>query len=187
MSKPLGNCTLHVSTLNARASRGVLRVGQRAFPCALGRSGMRATKREGDGASPLGRHRLGDVLYRADRVPRPRTGLRVKTLRRIDGWCDGALDRNYNRPVRLPYSASHEELWRADRLYDIVVVVDYNVRCRSRNLGSAIFMHVADPNFGPTAGCVALKLAHLQQVLALLPRRAELAIGRRNRASLRSR
>ena len=148
---------------------------------------MRATKREGDGASPIGRHALLDVFYRADQVPRPRTGLPVRPLRRSDGWCDGALDRNYNRPVRLPYSASHEELWRSDRLYDIVVVVDYNVRRRSRNFGSAIFMHVTDPAYGPTAGCVALERGHLQQVLAMLPRRATLAIGRQDRISSRSR
>lgn len=185
MSKRLSKRCLHVSNLNARASRGVLRVGRMTFPCAIGRTGMRAIKREGDGASPLGRYELGDVLYRPDRVPRPRTRLPVKVLRRSDGWCDGALDRNYNRPVRLPYGASHEELWRADRLYDIVVVVDYNVRRRRRNLGSAIFMHVADPAYGPTAGCVALELAHLQRVLALLPRRAMIAIGRSHRVSSR--
>lgn len=149
---------------------------------------MCAVKREGDGASPLGRHRLGNVFYRADRVRRPRTGLLpIKRLKRDDGWCDGAGDRNYNRPVRLPYPASHEELWRADRLYDIVVVVDYNVRRRARNFGSAIFMHVADPAYGPTAGCVALKREHLEQVLAMLPRRAMLGIGRRESVSSRSR
>lgn len=187
MSKRRANRLLHVTTLNARSTRGLLRVGGRTFPCAIGRSGMRAVKREGDGASPLGQHRLCDVLYRADRVRRPRTGLPIKILKRDDGWCDGAVDRNYNRAVRLPYPASHEELWRADRLYDIVVVVDYNVRRRARNFGSAIFMHVADPGYGPTAGCVALKREHLEQVLALLPRRAALGIGRRETVSSRSR
>ena len=187
MSKRSAKRTLQVLSANPRATRGVLRIGGRSFPCAIGRSGVKASKREGDGASPLGRHALLDVLYRADRVPRPRTGLAVRPLRRADGWCDGAGDRNYNRAVRLPYPASHEELWRADRLYDIVVVVDYNVRRRARNLGSAIFMHIADPAYGPTAGCVALKLAHLQQVLAMLPRRASLAIGRRDRLSSRPR
>lgn len=187
MSKRSAKRTLQVFCANPRSTRGVLQVGQRSFPCAIGRSGIRASKREGDGASPIGRHALLDVLYRADQVPRPRTGLRVRPLRRSDGWCDGALDRNYNRPVRLPYAASHEELWRSDRLYDIVVVVDYNVKRRSRNLGSAIFMHVADPDYGPTAGCVALKLGHLQQVLAMLPRNASIAIGRHDRISSRSR
>ncbi len=187
MSKRSAKRTLQVLTSNPRATRGVVRIGERSFPCAIGRTGTRASKREGDGASPLGRHALLNVLYRADQVPRPRTGLPVKPLRQSDGWCDGTLDRNYNRPVRLPYEASHEELWRADRLYDIVVVVDYNVRRRSRNLGSAIFMHVADPDYGPTAGCVALKLTHLQQVLAMLPRTATLAIGWHGKVSSRSR
>lgn len=138
---------------------------------------MRAKKREGDGASPLGRFPLLQVFYRPDRVPRPRTGLPVKPIRRHYGWCDASSDRNYNRPVPMPYPASAEELWRADHLYDIVVVVDWNVRRRGRGYGSAIFMHVAEKDYGPTAGCVALKLPELQRVLAALPRRARLAIG----------
>lgn len=139
---------------------------------------MRAMKREGDGASPLGRFPLLSVLYRPDRVPRPRTGLPVRPIRRHDGWCDVTSDRNYNRPVPMPYPSSAEELWREDRLYDIIVVVDWNVRRRGRGYGSAIFMHVADPDYAPTAGCVALKLPELQRVLAVLRRGSRLAVGR---------
>lgn len=138
---------------------------------------MRAMKREGDGASPIGRFPLLCVYYRPDRVPRPKTGLPVKPIRRRDGWCDASSDRNYNRPVTMPYPASAEELWREDRLYDIVVVVDWNVRRRGRGYGSAIFMHVAEKGYGPTAGCVALKLPELQRVLARMGRGVRVAIG----------
>jgi L,D-peptidoglycan transpeptidase YkuD (ErfK/YbiS/YcfS/YnhG family) len=161
---------IRVSCLRPSFHVGHLRLGSLTFRCAIGPAGIRARKREGDGASPHGRHGLLRVLYRPDRVPRPRTGLPVKAIRRTDGWCDAPGDRNYNRPVRMPYPASAEELWRADGLYDIVVVVDYNVRQRRRGYGSAIFMHVADPAYGPTAGCVALRREHLTRLLAILPR-----------------
>jgi L,D-peptidoglycan transpeptidase YkuD (ErfK/YbiS/YcfS/YnhG family) len=137
---------------------------------------MQALKREGDGASPRGYFPLLSVLYRPDRVARPRTALPLKPIRRTDGWCDAPADRNYNRPVRMPYPASAEELWRADGLYDIVVVIDYNVRRRGRNHGSAIFMHVAGPRYGPTEGCVALERGDLVRLLAALPRNVRLAI-----------
>lgn len=178
MSKRRYPQSMRVWSLRPSQHLGQLRLGALTFRCSIGRTGLRALKREGDGASPLGRHGLLSVLYRPDRVPRPRTGLPVRIIRETDGWCDAGGDRNYNRPVRMPYPASAEELWRADGLYDIVVVVDYNVRRRGRGHGSAIFMHVAEAGYGPTAGCVALRRDHLTRLLAALTRRSILAIGR---------
>jgi L,D-peptidoglycan transpeptidase YkuD (ErfK/YbiS/YcfS/YnhG family) len=154
--------------LSPGATRGVVKLGSLAFPCALGRTGRRAVKREGDGATPLGRWRLLQVLYRADHMRRPATGLPVRQIRPDDGWCDAPGDRNYNRPVRHPYPASAERLWRTDGLYDLVVVLSHNARPRARGAGSAIFMHVAAPGYGPTAGCIALKRGHLQRLLERL-------------------
>lgn len=153
--------------------------GGLAMPCALGRSGCRARKREGDGATPIGRWRLLQVLYRPDRVQRPRTRLPVRAIRPRDGWCDAPADRNYNRAVRLPYPASAERLWREDNLYDVVVVLAYNIHPRTLRRGSAIFMHVARPGLAPTEGCVALPRAQLLGVLAGLQRGAELRVLRR--------
>ncbi len=107
------------------------------------------------------------VLYRADRVARPRTLLPVSPIGPNDGWCDDPRDRNYNRPVRLPYPAGHEQMWRKDHLYDLVVVLGYNDGPRSRGRGSAIFMHLAAPDFAPTAGCIALREADLRSLLAI--------------------
>jgi L,D-peptidoglycan transpeptidase YkuD (ErfK/YbiS/YcfS/YnhG family) len=157
-----------VAGLAPRATRGVVKLGGLAFPCALGRSGRRALKREGDGATPMGRWRLLQVLYRADHVRRPATDLPVRQIAPRDGWCDAPADRNYNRPVRHPYPASAERLWRPDGLYDIVVVLSHNVRPRVRGGGSAIFMHVAQPGYSPTEGCVALRRAHLLRLLERL-------------------
>ena len=133
---------LVVRGLSRQRTCGTIEFGGLRFACALGRSGRSARKREGDGATPLGRFAILAVLYRPDRR-RPQTGLPVRRIGPADGWCDAPSDRNYNRAVRLPYPASHERLWRNDRLYDIVLVLDHNTRPRVRGAGSAIFMHVA--------------------------------------------
>jgi len=165
-----------VSALSLGAVRGTLKLAGLQFPCALGRAGRRARKREGDGATPIGQWRVREVLYRPDRVGRPRTALPVRAIRRHDGWCDAPDDRNYNRPVRLPYPASAERLWRRDELYDVVVVLAYNDHPRARGRGSAIFMHVAGPDYAPTQGCVALARAHLLRLLERLGSRAAIGV-----------
>lgn len=146
-------------------SDGTLTYPGGAFRCALGRSGIRADKREGDGATPVGAFALRRVLYRPDRVAPPETALPVTAIQPADGWCDDAADAAYNRPVTLPHPASHEEMWRADGLYDVVVVIGHNDDPIVPGMGSAVFMHVAKPDYEPTAGCVALALPDL---LALL-------------------
>ena len=110
------------------------------------------------------------VLYRPDRLRCPETALPTLPIGPSDGWCDAAGDRNYNRRVTLPYPASHEELFRADGLYDICVVLGYNDDPRRQGGGSAIFMHVAAEGFSPTAGCVALRRWDLLKLLRMSPR-----------------
>ena len=173
----IGNPHIGVRTINGRSTRGVLRVGPLQFPCALGRSGLSVLKREGDGATPRGRFSVRRAFYRADRIARPRTGVELRGLRRADGWCDALGDRNYNRIVRLPYSASSERLWREDGLYDLILVLSHNDIPRVQGRGSAIFMHVARAGLLPTEGCVALKREHLVRVLQHLNRRTSVEIG----------
>lgn len=133
----------------------------RAVPCVLGRGGLSADKREGDGATPVGRFPLREAFYRADRLERPETGLPLRVLTEADGWCDDPADSAYNRFVELPYPARHERLWREDGLYDLVIVVGYNDDPPVAGLGSAIFIHTAAPDLAPTEGCVALARADL--------------------------
>jgi L,D-peptidoglycan transpeptidase YkuD (ErfK/YbiS/YcfS/YnhG family) len=135
-------------------------------------------KREGDGATPLGVFSLSTVVYRADRMRRPRTGLAARAIDRRDGWCDDPADRNYNRPVRHPYAASAEAMWRHDHLYDAVIILDYNTRPRVRGRGSAIFVHVAPTGNAPTAGCIALSRHDLLLLIERLDTRAVFRIGR---------
>jgi L,D-peptidoglycan transpeptidase YkuD (ErfK/YbiS/YcfS/YnhG family) len=134
--------------------------------CAIGRGGIRAGKREGDGATPIGVFPLREVLYRPDRQALPSTALPVRALSKLDGWCDDPADAKYNRLVPLPYPAHHEELWRRDRLYDVLAVIGFNDDPIVPGRGSAIFLHMASANWGVTDGCVALEPGALIQLLS---------------------
>jgi L,D-peptidoglycan transpeptidase YkuD (ErfK/YbiS/YcfS/YnhG family) len=148
-------------------SRDLLVAGALTVPCALGRGGVTRHKREGDGATPAGRLRLISCHYRPDRVSRPGTRLPTMPIRPLDGWCDDPGDRSYNRPVPLPYPAGHEVLWRQDRLYDVLVVLDWNLLHPRPGAGSAIFFHLAAPGMTPTAGCIAVTLPAMRKILHL--------------------
>lgn len=160
---------IHVSG-RAGAHEGTLRVGGDVFRCALGRTGIVAAKREGDGATPAGRFALRELLFRPDRLAPPPTLLTCKAIAPNDGWCDAASDPAYNRPVKLPYAASAETLWRGDHLYDLVVPLGYNDDPVLPGAGSAIFFHLAKEEegggLGATEGCVALRLPDMLSVLA---------------------
>ena len=138
---------------------GWLLCGTDRVRCALGRSGIRATKREGDGATPAGKFPLRRVYYRPDRLPSPKTGLPTEPLRQADGWCDAPEDPAYNSLVQLPHRSSAEALWRGDHLYDVIVVIGFNDDPPEPGRGSAIFLHLASATYSPTAGCVAVTRA----------------------------
>lgn len=148
-----------------------------AAPVALGRGGIRADKREGDGATPAGRWHPVALRYRADHGPRPRTPLPLARIRPDDLWCDASGEALYNRPAKRPFRPSHEEMWRADGLYDLVVVLDHNQRPRRAKRGSAVFLHLARPGFEPTAGCIAFRRADLVRLLARLRTDTVLEVG----------
>ena len=141
----------------------------RQVRCALGPSGVTdpQDKHEGDGATPLGILPIRRALYRPDRGPPPLTALPVAAIAPDDGWCDAPDDPAYNRPVKLPYPASAERMWRDDGLYDLVVVLGHNDDPPEAGRGSAIFLHLAKPDYAPTQGCVALARPDLEAVLGL--------------------
>jgi len=145
---------------------GRLVLGGLVFRAALGRGGVRADKREGDGATPVGLMPLRRVLYRADRVQSPECGVAREPVAPNDGWCDDVDERDYNRLIRLPHDGHYEELWRQDALYDVIGVLGWNDAPVVRGRGSAIFLHVARPDYAPTDGCIALGLGDLQRVLS---------------------
>jgi L,D-peptidoglycan transpeptidase YkuD (ErfK/YbiS/YcfS/YnhG family) len=149
-------------------ARGWLLAGPLAIPVAIGRSGIKANKFEGDGGTPRGRFRLVRLWWRADRLPRPSTLLPTRRIRLGDGWCEDPNDRHYNKPIHMPQKKEGDRLTRSDRLYDFIIELDHNTRPRIARRGSAVFIHVARDNFGPTAGCVALAHGTLRKLLAHL-------------------
>jgi L,D-peptidoglycan transpeptidase YkuD (ErfK/YbiS/YcfS/YnhG family) len=166
-----------VTALEADPRRGTLVAGDLSVPCALGRSGILNDKHEGDGGTPAGRFRLVEVFYRPDRGEAPETALPIEPIKPDSGWCDDPADPNYNRFVRLPYGASHEELWLDSHVYDVLVVLDYNFAKPVPGLGSAIFLHIAAPSFTPTAGCVAISKEAMGQILPQLDPQTVIVIG----------
>ncbi len=158
--------------------QGLLCVAGRVIRCALGKGGIKAIKREGDGATPLASMRLLYAHAHRDR-PRPLvSGLLLKRIGADNGWCDAPEDRNYNRPVPLPYKASHERMRRDDHLYDVVIILDSNIRPRKRGMGSAIFFHLARPGYLPTEGCVAVSRRDMDWLLPRLSPKTMLTVVR---------
>lgn len=159
--------TLIVRARPGKPQQGVLQAGPVRLACALGRGGISARKREGDGATPLAAMAvLGG--YASGR--QFRSGLALRRTRTDDGWCDAPGDRNYNRPVRLPYSGSTEAMKRPDGLYDACLVLGWNIAPRRRACGSAIFLHLARPGYAPTEGCIALSRAGMAWLLPRIRR-----------------
>ena len=158
------------------STRGWLTAGPLALPVALGRAGIKANKREGDGGTPRGTFRLKRLWWRADRHARPATLLPARRIKPDDGWCEDPIDRRYNRPVKLPAGSTADRLARADALYDFVVELDHNTLPRVAARGSAVFIHVARLGFAPTAGCVALDMGSLRRLLARVGRRTKIVV-----------
>lgn len=157
-------------------SQGWLRAGSLTLPVALGRGGIKANKREGDGATPRGSFRLKRLWWRDKRHPRPATLLPVTRIKPDDGWCEDPSDRRYNKRIKVPPSSNADRLARSDNLYDYIIEIDHNTRPRIAGRGSAVFIHVARPGFAPTAGCVALDIDSLRRLLARLGPRSKIIV-----------
>ena len=158
---------LTVITIIWAATQGVLLADDKRFECTLGRRGMilPPDKKEGDGKTPIGIFPLRQLLYRAARVPKPVTGLPVEILTPETGWCEDPAHPDYNKKITLPHPAVHDRMTREDHLYDYTIVIGYNDAPVVPGKGSAIFLHLARPDFTPTAGCVGLRVEDMLEVL----------------------
>lgn len=157
--------------------RGWLRIWGQVIPVSLGRGGMLANKHEGDGGTPRGTFRPRRLWWRADRHLRPQTLLPVRIIGPNDGWCENPNDRRYNQPIRLEGLQTGDRLRRDDHLYDFVIEIDHNTRPRVAGRGSAVFLHLARPNFAPTAGCVAMTRPAMLHLLRRLGPQTRIIIG----------
>lgn len=134
----------------------------RKFPCTIGRGGIRSDKREGDGATPVGTHMITGLLYRPDRLVKPTPW--AVAIGKDDLWSDASDDKAYNHLVRAPYAPSHENLRRADSLYDLVLLTDWNWPNAQPGKGSAIFLHQQRRPGYPTEGCIAFRRDHMRWI-----------------------
>lgn len=168
---------MNIEITDIDGARAHLRYGTLTFDCALGKAGITLAKREGDHATPAGRFPLRQLYYRPDKFPNPpECTLSTQELNNHDGWCDAPDDPLYNQYVRLPFKASHEQLWRTDEVYNLIVVIGYNDDPPVADAGSCIFMHVARDNYAPTEGCIALAQDDLLTLLAAIEPSTEIVI-----------
>jgi L,D-peptidoglycan transpeptidase YkuD (ErfK/YbiS/YcfS/YnhG family) len=174
MNRPLAAIRIHHAAGNRQ--RGWLEMDGRMIPVALGRGGILANKREGDGGTPRGTFHPRRLWWRADRHARPRTVLPVRSIGSRDAWCEDPADRHYNQPVRFAADQGGDRLRRDDHLYDFIIEIDHNTRPRIAGRGSAVFLHLARAQFAPTAGCVAMTRSSMLQLLQRLGPRTKIII-----------
>jgi len=165
-----------IKTRPGHKTQGILQVGVLRLCCALGRNGVSAFKREGDGATPLAVMRILSGFYRHPPLASLSRGIAWHRLRHDDGWCDAPDDANYNRLVRLPYRANSEVMQRDDALYNIGFVLDWNISSRRKKRGSAIFLHLTQKNLTPTQGCIAFKRRDMLRLLPYLRRNKKIIV-----------
>jgi L,D-peptidoglycan transpeptidase YkuD (ErfK/YbiS/YcfS/YnhG family) len=173
--KPLA--AIQVRRAAGNPCRGWLVAGQHAIPVALGRGGIIASKREGDGGTPKGTFRPRRLWWRADRAPRPQTFLPVRAIRPEDAWCEDPASRLYNQAIKLGGQDGGDRLTRDDHLYDFIIEIDHNTQPTIAGRGSAVFLHLARPNFSPTAGCVSMTKAAMLQLLRRMGADTKIIIG----------
>ena len=167
---------IHVRAAPGTRTRGWLTAGPHTFPVALGRGGILANKREGDGATPRGVFRPLRLWWRADRGLRPVTLLPICRIGPNDAWCEDPADRRYNRAIKLSANQAGDRLRRDDHLYDLMVEIDHNTHPRVAGRGSAVFIHLARAGLAPTAGCVAMPRARLRRLLEKIGRGTRIII-----------
>jgi L,D-peptidoglycan transpeptidase YkuD (ErfK/YbiS/YcfS/YnhG family) len=173
--RPLATVRIHAAA--GAPCRGWLMAGPRVIPVALGRGGIVANKREGDGGTPKGTFRPRRLWWRADRHPRPQTFLPVRAIRPEDAWCEDPSSRNYNRPLKLRRDGGGDLLTRQDHLYDFIVEIDHNTLPTIAGRGSAVFLHLARTGFSPTAGCVSMTRSAMLQLLRRIGPDTKIIIG----------
>ena len=142
-----------------------LQVDDFTFKCCVGKNGVSKNKVEGDKKTPIGVYHIENLYYRKDRIKRPFTKLKCVKIKKNMGWCDDPKSKQYNKLVKLPFNYRHEKLYKKENVYDIILVLDYNMRPVKKNKGSAVFIHVVKNNFKKTEGCVAIKINSLKKLI----------------------
>jgi hypothetical protein len=155
---------------------GYLKYKNFKFRCSLGKNGIKKKIKEGDKITPRGIFQVKKLYYRADRIKKIITSIKKIKIKKNVGWCDDFKSANYNKEIKLPSKFSHEKLYRKDHLYDLVVVINYNMNPIIKKRGSAIFIHIERNNYQPTQGCIGLKQKHLLTILKNIKKNEKIKI-----------
>jgi L,D-peptidoglycan transpeptidase YkuD (ErfK/YbiS/YcfS/YnhG family) len=155
---------------------GYLKFKNLKFRCSLGKSGIGEKKIEGDNLTPKGTYKIVKIYYRKDRIKKIRSKIRLRKIEKSFGWCDQPSSKYYNKLITLPNKLSHEKLFRKDKIYDIIMVLDYNMNPTVKNKGSAIFIHLARRKFQPTKGCIALSKKNLLYLVENISKNTKIKI-----------
>ena len=155
---------------------GYLKYKNFKFRCALGEHGISEKKKEGDKITPKGIYKIVNVYYRQDRIKKISSKLKLIKIKKNMGWCDDPDSKNYNKLIKVPTKYSYEKLFRNENIYDLIIVLNYNMNPVIKNKGSAIFIHVAKKKYNKTAGCIALKKKHLTKLIEKINKRTKVAI-----------
>jgi len=147
--------------------------------CSIGKRGIGRKTKEGDLITPKGRYTIKYILYRKDRVKKIQTKIKTIVIRNNMGWCDDPKSKNYNKLIKLPSAFGYEKLFKKENVYDIILVLNYNMNPVIKNKGSAIFIHVVKGNYKRTEGCIALKKIHLLKILKILKKNTKVKIENR--------
>ncbi len=155
---------------------GQLKYKNLKFKCALGKAGIGKKNIEGDNITPKGTYRIIQIYYRKDRVKKISSSFKLNKITKSMGWCDDPSSKKYNQLIRLPTKYSHEKLYQKNNIYDLLLVIDYNMNPVVINKGSAIFIHVAKKKFTSTRGCIALQKKDLLNLLQNIKKNTQIKI-----------
>jgi L,D-peptidoglycan transpeptidase YkuD (ErfK/YbiS/YcfS/YnhG family) len=155
---------------------GYLKYNDIKFKCALGKSGIGKKRIEGDNITPKGTFKIIKIYYRKDRIKKINSVFKIIEIKKDMGWCDDPESKKYNQLIKLPSKYRHEKLFRNDRIYDLIIVLNYNMSPVIKNKGSAIFIHIAKNNYNKTKGCIALKKKDLIEIVSKIKRDTKIII-----------
>ena len=144
--------------------------------CSIGKNGITKNKQEGDLKTPRGVFKLKKILYRKDRIKNFNAELKKNYIKKNIGWCDDIESKYYNKEIKFPFNGSAEKLWRKDSIYDLIIIINYNLNPVVKNKGSAIFLHICKKNYSPTKGCVAINKKDMKNLIPNLKKKTKLII-----------
>ena len=165
-----------LSLMNIKLKKKFVYFKDYKVKCAVGKRGITSKKIEGDKCTPRGKFKLNYILFRKDRVKIPKSQLKLVPIKRSFGWCDDIKSKNYNQFIKFPFNHKAEKLYRSDNIYDIIIVIDYNLKPIRKNKGSAIFLHVAKNNYSPTLGCISVSKKNLKKLVSFVTKKSYITI-----------